>query len=57
MFIILLRSMGILAKVEQNPFGAFDAKVFDGVTVIKTPSADMQEGGIAGTIDKKLANS
>ncbi|TNF95964.1 MAG: TonB-dependent receptor, partial [Gammaproteobacteria bacterium] len=42
---------------EQNPFGAFDAKVFDGVTVIKTPSADMQEGGIAGTIDKRLANA
>jgi len=42
---------------EQNPFGAFDARVFDGVTVIKTPSADMQEGGIAGTIDKRLANA
>jgi len=51
------RSTGTTAKAEQNPFGAFDAKVFDGVTVIKTPSADMQEGGIAGTIDKKLANA
>ena len=42
---------------EQNPFGAFDAKVFDGVHVIKTPTADMQEGGIAGTIDKQLASA
>jgi iron complex outermembrane receptor protein len=42
---------------EQNPFGAFDARVFDGVTVIKTPTADMQEGGIAGTIDKNLADA
>ena len=42
---------------EQNPFGSFDARVFDGVTVIKTPTAEMQEGGIAGTIDKHLANA
>jgi iron complex outermembrane receptor protein len=42
---------------EQNPYGAFDARVFDGVTVIKTPTAEMQEGGIAGTIDKHLANA
>ncbi|KMT64087.1 TonB-dependent receptor [Catenovulum maritimum] len=38
----------------SNPFGSFEASVFDGVTVVKSPTADMQEGGIAGTIDKKL---
>lgn len=37
-----------------NPFGFFDGAVFSGVTVVKTPRADMPEGGIAGTIDKKL---
>lgn len=37
-----------------NPFGFFDGAVFNGITVIKTPRADMPEGGIAGTIDKKL---
>lgn len=38
----------------SNPFSAFEASVFDGVTVIKSPTADMQAGGIAGVIDKKL---
>jgi iron complex outermembrane receptor protein len=38
----------------SNPFGSFEASVFDGVTVIKSPTADMQEGGIAGTVDQKL---
>ncbi len=42
---------------EQNPFGSFDAQVFDGVTVIKSPSADIPEGGIAGTVDKQLARA
>ncbi|WP_016956521.1 TonB-dependent receptor [Catenovulum agarivorans] len=39
---------------DSNPFGSFEAGVFDGVTVIKSPTADMQEGGIAGIVDKKL---
>lgn len=37
-----------------NPFSAFEAGIFDGVTVVKTPTADMQVGGIAGTVDKQL---
>lgn len=39
---------------SSNPFAAFEASVFDGVTVIKAPTADMQAGGIAGTVDKQL---
>ncbi|MCM2680706.1 TonB-dependent receptor [Echinimonas agarilytica] len=39
---------------SPNPFGSFDASVFDGVTVIKSPTAAHQEGGIAGIVDKKL---
>ncbi|MDP5033198.1 TonB-dependent receptor [Paraglaciecola sp.] len=39
---------------SPNPFGSFDASVFDGVTVIKSPTAANQEGGIAGIVDKKL---
>lgn len=39
---------------STNPFGSFEASVFDGITVIKSPTADMQEGGIAGVVDKKL---
>ncbi|MDU0352602.1 hypothetical protein RS130_00560 [Paraglaciecola aquimarina] len=38
----------------SNPFGSFEAGVFDGVTVVKAPTADLQEGGIAGVVDKKL---
>ncbi|WGL15767.1 TonB-dependent receptor [Microbulbifer bruguierae] len=34
-----------------NPFGAFDPAVFNGTNVIKTQTAAMQEGGIAGTVD------
>lgn len=46
------RSRGIVGN--SNPFGAFEAGVFDGVTVIKAPTADVQEGGIGGIVDKKL---
>lgn len=46
------RSLGVVGN--SNPFGAFEASVFDGVTVIKAPTADIQEGGIGGVIDKKL---
>ncbi len=38
----------------SNPFGTFEASVFDGVTVVKSPTADMQAGGVAGTVDLKL---
>ena len=38
----------------SNPFGSFEATVFDGVTVVKSPTSDMQEGGVAGIVDKKL---
>ena len=38
----------------SNPFGSFEASVFDGVTVIKSPTADMQAGGVAGTVDLKM---
>lgn len=43
-----------VAVGSPNPFSAFEAGVFDGVTVVKSPTADMQEGGMAGTVDKKL---
>ncbi|EWH09154.1 rhodanese-like protein [Catenovulum agarivorans DS-2] len=39
---------------NSNPFSAFEAGVFDGVTVIKTPTADKQAGGISGIVDKQL---
>jgi len=39
---------------SPNPFAAFEAGVFDGVTVIKSPIADLQEGGIAGVVDMQL---
>ncbi|TLU65732.1 TonB-dependent receptor [Thalassotalea litorea] len=42
---------------SPNPFGSFDPSVFDGVTVIKSPTAAHQEGGIAGIVDKKLPSS
>jgi len=37
-----------------NPFGAYDPSVFSGLKVVKSLSADMIEGGIAGTIDQGL---
>ncbi|MEH6550119.1 MAG: TonB-dependent receptor [Pseudomonadales bacterium] len=40
-----------------NPFGAFASGVFDGVWVSKSQRADLVEGGIAGTVDKKLAHA
>jgi TonB-dependent receptor len=39
---------------SPNPFSAFEASIFDGVTVIKSPTADLQAGGVAGIVDKKL---
>ncbi|WP_395344431.1 TonB-dependent receptor [Ningiella sp. W23] len=39
---------------SPNPFAAFEPSVFDGVTVIKSPTADLQEGGVAGIVDKQL---
>ena len=38
-----------------NPFGAYDPAIFNGTDVIKTQTAAMQEGGIAGVVDLKLA--
>ena len=44
----------INAVGEPNPFAAFEASIFDGVTVVKSPTADLQAGGIAGIVDQKL---
>ena len=38
----------------SNPFGTFEAGVFDGVVVVKSPTADMQAGGVAGIVDLKF---
>jgi TonB-dependent receptor len=46
------RSAG--AAGASNPFGAFEAGIFDGVTVIKSPTADLQAGGVAGIVDLKF---
>lgn len=46
------RSAG--AAGAANPFGAFEAGIFDGVNVIKSPTADLQAGGIAGIVDLKF---
>ena len=46
------RSTG--AAGESNPFGAFEAGIFDGVSVIKSPTADLQAGGVAGIVDLKF---
>ena len=46
------RSAG--AAGSSNPFGAFEAGIFDGVTVIKSPTADLQAGGVAGIVDLKF---
>lgn len=37
-----------------NPFGAFEPSIFRGITVIKTPTADLPTGAIAGIVDQKL---
>jgi len=42
---------------NANPFGAYDPAIFNGITVIKSPSADMVEGGISGNIDMKLGRA
>ena len=42
------------AAGESNPFGAFEAGIFDGVTVVKSPTADLQAGGVAGIVDLKF---
>ena len=45
------------AQGVPNAFGAFSSSVFDGVWVNKTARADLVEGGIAGTVDKRLARA
>ena len=37
-----------------NPFGAYNPAVFSGIKVVKSQTAEMQEGGIAGTVDQGL---
>ncbi|AWB66091.1 TonB-dependent receptor [Saccharobesus litoralis] len=37
-----------------NPFGAYNPSVFNGISVQKSLTADMVEGGIAGTVNKKV---
>tara|TARA_Y100000296_G_scaffold68058_1_gene81079 strand:+ start:884 stop:4126 length:3243 start_codon:yes stop_codon:yes gene_type:complete len=44
----------INAVGAPNPFAAFEASIFDGVTVVKSPTADLQAGGIAGIVDQRL---
>ncbi|MDG6099897.1 TonB-dependent receptor [Alteromonas sp. ZYF713] len=39
---------------QPNPFAAFEASIFDGVTVVKSPTANLQAGGVAGIVDKQL---
>ncbi|RDV28203.1 TonB-dependent receptor [Alteromonas aestuariivivens] len=39
---------------SPNPFAAFESSIFDGVTVVKSPTADLQAGGVAGIVDKQL---
>lgn len=45
------------AEGVPNSFGAFSSRVFDGVFVSKSFRADLVEGGIAGTVDQRLAKA
>lgn len=45
------------AEGVPNAFGAFSSSVFDGVWVNKSSRADLVEGGIAGTVDQRLARA
>jgi TonB-dependent receptor len=45
------------AEGVPNAFGAFSSSVFDGVWVNKSARADLVEGGIAGTVDQRLARA
>lgn len=45
------------AEGVPNAFGAFSSSVFDGVWVNKSARADLVEGGIAGTVDLRLARA
>jgi len=45
------------AEGVPNAFGAFASSVFDGVWVNKSSRADLVEGGIAGTVDQRLASA
>lgn len=42
---------------SSNPFSSFESSVFDGITVVKSPTADMQAGGIAGVVDQKMQHA
>jgi TonB-dependent receptor len=40
---------------SSTPLGAFNADVFSAISVIKTPSAAVQAGGLSGNIDLQIA--
>lgn len=48
------RNTSSSAYGAANPFGAFNPAVFSGITVVKSVTADMPEGGIAGVVDQQL---
>ncbi|WP_440877083.1 TonB-dependent receptor [Thalassotalea sp. PLHSN55] len=48
------RNSSASAYGPGNPFGAYNPAVFSGIKVVKSQTAEMQEGGIAGTIDQGL---
>ena len=50
-------SLSTSEKGASNPFGAFESSIFRGITVIKTPTADLPSGAIAGYIDKQLPSA
>ncbi|WP_111979175.1 TonB-dependent receptor [Algibacillus agarilyticus] len=45
------------ATGSGNPFGAYNPAVFSGIKVVKALSAEMQEGGISGTVDQGLRSA
>lgn len=47
-------SLSSSPRGASNPFGSFEGSIFRGITVIKTPRADMLDGAIAGYVEKKL---
>ena len=49
-----VRNASASAYGPGNPFGAYNPAVFSGIKVVKSQTADMPEGGIAGTVDQGL---
>ncbi len=56
-FGIATPSLSTSEKGAANPFGAYESSIFRGITVIKTPTADLPTGAIAGYVDKKLPSA